>query len=141
MDPWAAPGVKSGASPASVRRAWRAAARSHHPDRGGDATAFKAAHAAWLVLRSGTATTPARGEAEVAEAEPRGWSHLRAVRRLVELDDVDVEALDDGTTGFYGAGAVVWCSDEGLEWEGFRLPWFMIDDSIMDDAAELLRVG
>jgi hypothetical protein len=141
MDPWAVLGVKPETSPASVRRAWRAAARRHHPDRGGDPGAFKGARAAWEILSSGSLTTPAAAQREAVQPEPQAWDRLRAVRRLIEVGDVDVETMDDGTTGFFGAGEVVWCSDEGLDWDGFVVRWSRLDDSIMESAAELLRCG
>ena len=35
-------GLRRDATPAQVRAAYRAAARTHHPDKGGDAEAFRA---------------------------------------------------------------------------------------------------
>jgi hypothetical protein len=43
-------GVSASATQAEVRAAYRAAARNHHPDAGGDASRMRALNVAWAVL-------------------------------------------------------------------------------------------
>jgi len=43
-------GVSASATQAEVRAAYRAAARDHHPDAGGDAAHMRALNVAWAVL-------------------------------------------------------------------------------------------
>jgi hypothetical protein len=43
-------GVPATATPAEVRAAYRAAARDHHPDAGGDPARMRAVNVAWAVL-------------------------------------------------------------------------------------------
>jgi hypothetical protein len=43
-------GVPASATPAEVRAAYRAAARDHHPDAGGDPARMRAVNVAWAVL-------------------------------------------------------------------------------------------
>ena len=47
-------GVAPDASAAEVRAAYRAKARDHHPDAGGDAARMRQLNAAWRVLRRPT---------------------------------------------------------------------------------------
>lgn len=49
-DPYAVLGVDPGAGPDELRRAWIAAARQHHPDRGGDPARMREVNEAWAVL-------------------------------------------------------------------------------------------
>jgi DnaJ-class molecular chaperone len=66
LDPWEVLGIPPGSDAATIRTAWRDAARTHHPDAGGDAEAFKRAQWAFTCLaesvggssRSGTAAAP-----------------------------------------------------------------------------------
>lgn len=50
-DLYAILGVKRGARPKTVERAWRKKAMEHHPDRGGDRKQFEQCSQAWEVLR------------------------------------------------------------------------------------------
>lgn len=50
MNPWETLGVSKGASQDEIKRAWRKKAFQFHPDRGGDAEAFKQALFAYEVL-------------------------------------------------------------------------------------------
>lgn len=50
-DLYAILGVKRGARPKTIERAWRKKAMLHHPDRGGDREEFERCSAAWEVLR------------------------------------------------------------------------------------------
>ena len=49
-DPYAVLGVDDAAAHDDIRRAWLAAARAHHPDRGGDPARMQAVNEAWAVL-------------------------------------------------------------------------------------------
>jgi len=62
------------------------------------------------------------------------------VRWLVDKVAVDVDTMEDGTTGFAGA-ELVWLSDEGVEWDEVVVMWKLVDDQIMADVVELLMVG
>ena len=134
MDPWTTLELSRGAPLSEARAAWRAAARRHHPDVGGDAAKFRAARAAWEAIRSTLATD----RPDRCAPAPEPWTHARAVRHLVELDDVEIESFDDGTTGIAGVGGVAWLSDEELEWDDVPVPWSVMDDRIMEDLIELL---
>jgi len=135
VDPWKTLGVAPHAPFEVVKSAWRAAARRSHPDRGGCAGRFKAVQAAWDSVQRTYRTGSGAGEASSVP-----WTHARAVRHFAQFD-VDLESFGDGTTGIAGAGGVAWLSDEGLEWDGFVVPWSVLDDGIMDDAVELLLGG
>ncbi len=50
MDPYALLGVPRDADADTLKAAWRQAARTHHPDRGGDPEAFVALSRAWEIL-------------------------------------------------------------------------------------------
>lgn len=50
-DPWSVLGVERGATPEQLKRAYRAAAFSAHPDRGGSGEKMKAINVAYDVLR------------------------------------------------------------------------------------------
>jgi molecular chaperone DnaJ len=50
-DPYAALGVPPSATRVAIRAAYRALARRHHPDRGGDASRMAALNAAWHILK------------------------------------------------------------------------------------------
>ena len=146
VDPWRVLGLGAGATPAEARAAWRAMARRHHPDRGGDTARFIAAQRAWLEVEeelSGGAGW--RGDigqqADWRRAAPpdqaQAWTHARAVRYLARKVEADIETMDDGTTGV-AAREIVWLSSEGIEWEGFVVPWEVVDDQIMADVVELI---
>lgn len=49
-DLYRALGLNPAATEAEIHRAWRSAAKDAHPDRGGDAAAFRTIHVAYLVL-------------------------------------------------------------------------------------------
>jgi hypothetical protein len=70
-DPYAVLGVERGASPAELRRAWRRAARRHHPDRGGDETAMQAVNDAWRALQDAPPRPSTAGDRPTAE--PVEW--------------------------------------------------------------------
>jgi hypothetical protein len=57
-DPYAVLGVRRGASPDEIRRAWVDLARRHHPDRGGDPATMQAINDAWAALRTGAPPAP-----------------------------------------------------------------------------------
>ena len=144
MDAWTTLGVARNAPDDALKAAWRAAARRHHPDLGGDAAAFVAAQEAWDTIKRSQPPPRSSGRAAGVErenAEPRPWNHLRAVEYLVEIDGLDVDTMEDGTTGFAGPGGVIWVSDADVEWEGYGVPWPAVDDKIMADVVELLLVG
>lgn len=82
------------------------------------------------------ASRPAPDQAEVAAP----WTYARAVRWLVDKVAVDIETMEDGSTGFAGA-EIVWLSDEGVEWDEGLVTWKQVDDQIMADAEELLVMG
>jgi hypothetical protein len=50
-DPWSVLGVARGASQDEIRRAYRAAARKHHPDVGGSTARMQEINRAWDSLR------------------------------------------------------------------------------------------
>eukprot|EP00478_Filoreta_tenera_P000398 GABV01000398.1.p1 GENE.GABV01000398.1~~GABV01000398.1.p1 ORF type:complete len:434 (-),score=186.93 GABV01000398.1:47-1348(-) len=50
FDPYECLGVAKDATQAQIKKAYRKAAISHHPDRGGDAEKFKEAQQAWEIL-------------------------------------------------------------------------------------------
>ncbi len=84
-------GVDADDPPETVRRAWRAALRDHHPDRGGDPLRFAAVVEAGAALglrsggRPGTAATT-RPAAATAPARSGGDPYRRF------LDDLDAAA-------------------------------------------------
>jgi DnaJ domain len=78
-------GVPASATQAEVRAAYRAAARDHHPDAGGDAGRMRALNVAWAVLgdpvrRAAYDRALARGDADApfvapdAARAPSAWS-------------------------------------------------------------------
>ena len=146
VDPWRVLGLGAGATPAEARAAWRAMARRHHPDRGGDRARFIAAHRAWREVQrefeggAGWRRDNGRQEDRRKAAPPdpaQPWSHVRAVRFLVNELEADIGTMDDGTTGLAGR-EIVWLSSEGIDWEGFVVPWEVVDNQIMADVVELL---
>lgn len=140
MDAWSKLGVNRDTSLPNAKAAWRAAARRHHPDRGGDAAAFMAAQEAWESIKQAQPPPPpSTGRAAAgAPVARRPWNHLRAVEHLVEIDGLDIDTMEDGTTGFSGPGGVIWASDADIEWDGYGVPWSLVDDVIMADVVELL---
>lgn len=149
MDPWQALGLAPGAGPAEARAAWRAAARRHHPDRGGDPARFITVQRAWLEVQdeleggAGWRRDIGHQEDRRRAAPPdqaQAWTHARAVRYLVRKTEADIETMDDGTTGV-AAREIVWLSGAGLEWDGFFVPWDSVDDEIMADLVDLLMFG
>jgi hypothetical protein len=69
-------GVPASATQAEVRAAYRAAARDHHPDAGGDAGRMRALNVAWAVLgdpvrRAAYDRALARGVDEASSAAPQ----------------------------------------------------------------------
>ena len=67
-------GLRRDATPAQVRAAYRAAARTHHPDKGGDARAFAAVRAAFETLGD-----PARRAAYDALAAEHAFRYIPGV--------------------------------------------------------------
>jgi hypothetical protein len=124
MDAWRELGVTPDTPLDDVRRAWRAAARETHPDRGGDPAVFNRKRTAWESLRGRASQEPS-----AAPEPPRSWDRARAINRAVDLD-LYVEVIDD-VTGATGRGAVAWFGDDGLEVEGWEVAWADVDDHVM----------
>ena len=61
MNPHDVLGVRPGAGPEEVRRAWRRKVLTTHPDRGGDERAFAAVTAAYRALTGEAPPRPAGG--------------------------------------------------------------------------------
>ena len=80
-------GVPSGAPAADVERAFRAAARIHHPDVGGDALAFRRVTEARAVLLVPRAPDPFARLAEVVEVVVRYHPAVLVVEALVRVVD------------------------------------------------------
>ena len=80
-------------------------------------------------------------ERHASGGESGAWSHARCVRQLAEVDGLEFDSFDDGTTGVAGAGGVAWISDEGIEWDGFVVEWWDVDDGIVADLVEVLVEG
>ena len=68
-------GIPTGASADEIRAAYRAAARTVHPDAGGSAAAMRSLNAAWNVLRD-----PVRRAAYDRSLSPSGHSHAGAAQ-------------------------------------------------------------
>jgi curved DNA-binding protein CbpA len=84
-DPYVVLGVDTAAAHDDIRRAWLAAARAHHPDRGGDSVRMQAVNEAWAVLGD-----PARRRAwdrEHGRKPPTGDREAEAP----EAADVDLD--------------------------------------------------
>lgn len=82
MTPHAVLGVAPGASPDEVRAAWRRRARATHPDRGGDAAAFRVVAAAYVQL--GQETEPPRHAVVVAHLGLGGLARRWIRRRFAQ---------------------------------------------------------
>lgn len=70
MNPHEVLGVRRGATPDELRRAWRRAARASHPDRGGDRRAFELVASAYVRLLEG------RPHGDVVVVHRLGARHL-----------------------------------------------------------------
>lgn len=57
-DAWQVLGVTPGCDIETARQAYRALAKEHHPDRGGDAQQFRLVREAWELIRTGRAPKP-----------------------------------------------------------------------------------
>ncbi|HYZ99140.1 MAG TPA: DnaJ domain-containing protein [Acidimicrobiales bacterium] len=92
-------GVRSTATQAEVRAAYRAAARDHHPDAGGDAGRMRALNVAWAVL--GDPTRRAAYDRALAggsvEDERVTWPAGRGFAGASPPADDDVWPLDPDT--------------------------------------------
>ncbi|QYG91446.1 hypothetical protein HC251_02670 [Iamia sp. SCSIO 61187] len=77
-------GVPSGAAPALVEKAFRRAARSRHPDVGGDAVAFRRATEARAVLLRPRPPDPL---ARAVEVIVRYHPAVRAIEALIRAID------------------------------------------------------
>ena len=139
MDPddveaaWTELGLPPNAPLDEARRAWRSAARSAHPDRGGDPAAFNRKRAAWATLRNRT------GCANVAPAavDPGPWTRARAINRAVELD-LQVEDMGDDTGVTADGTEVLWFTDDGVEIDGELYLWAELDDELMLSVSDLV---
>ena len=80
-------GVPPGAPTADVERAFRAAARVHHPDVGGDALAFRRVTEARAVLLAPRATDPFTRLADVVEVIVRYHPAVLVVEAVVRVVD------------------------------------------------------
>jgi hypothetical protein len=82
LDPWRTLGLRPGASPDEVARAWRRAAAASHPDAGGDPERFRQVLAARdrlaALARSGTGAPVL-----VVAAPSRTAMLLRPIRRRI----------------------------------------------------------
>lgn len=87
-------GVARSASPDEVRAAYRAAARDHHPDAGGDPHRMQAVNAAWRVLGDPVRraaydrSLDARVRGPAAETGSAGATPVDGVRPNVDLRDL-----------------------------------------------------
>lgn len=118
-DPWAILGVKRGASPEEIKRAWRKVARQHHPDLNpGDAEAaerFKRAQAAYELLSEGGG-----GLRETVDRPPRrgpdeDWIDICAWMGQAHFDRVLAEVLPRYVARHGVGPALVWALGEGAE--------------------------
>jgi len=80
-------GIPLGAPSMDVERAYRAAARVHHPDVGGDALAFRRVTEARAVLLAPRATDPFTRLADVVEVIVRYPPAVLVVEALVRVVD------------------------------------------------------
>eukprot|EP00793_Prasinoderma_coloniale_P003197 PRCOL_00005832-RA len=72
LGPWAALGVDVGASEEEVTRAFRALAREHHPDKGGDADRFVEIRAAYEELTERRAYWEGKGGGDGSQSDRGG---------------------------------------------------------------------
>lgn len=104
LDPYEVLGVKPEASADEIRSAWREAARTHHPDAGGDAETFKRAQWAFDAIASGAArargqrTTTEREETQTAERTKIAHDGEPGERIMVEVMVEHATAVFGGTT-------------------------------------------
>lgn len=102
-------GVSADADARAIRKAWRARARRHHPDRGGDTTTFLALQAAYQVLidqpeapppadRGVARGTPSR-HARTTAAPPASFAWDRRPPTDGEALDADAIAILIGVSG------------------------------------------
>ena len=82
-DPWQALGVRPGASPEEVARAFRRSAARHHPDAGGDPERFRELLAARDRLVA-TGSAPGPGTVRFVAGPSRAARLLRPLRRRID---------------------------------------------------------
>ena len=82
-DPWQALGVRPGASPEEVARAFRRSAARHHPDAGGDPERFREVLAARDRLLAMAGSAPA-GAVHFVRSPSRAARLLRPLRRRID---------------------------------------------------------
>lgn len=84
-DPWIVLGLRPGASPEAVARAWRTLAARHHPDAGGDPDLFRELVAARDRLTASATSSRWSQERVTVVARPtRAVRMLRPLRRRID---------------------------------------------------------
>ena len=74
---------------ALVKQRFRALARDHHPDRGGDPTTFQDLHTAYEVLRLALADAPERSSPDVARGRPSRTDDAQDTARRLDATALD----------------------------------------------------
>lgn len=100
LDPYEILGITPEAGETAVRSAWREAARTHHPDAGGDAETFKRSQWAFETIAGGTVRKgrkerPTR-QTENSECDPVTYDGDIGERIMVEVMVEHVEAVFGG---------------------------------------------
>lgn len=105
LDPYEVLGITSEASEDEIRSAWREAARTHHPDAGGDGEKFKRAQWAFDVIVSGAVrgggqrkTTEHPGDQKATEQRTIAYDGEPGERIMVEVMVEHATAVFGGTT-------------------------------------------
>lgn len=108
-------GLKYGASPEDIKKAFHRLAHIHHPDKGGDAEVFKKISAAYAELKNvsvyrskySQGFTPAQDSA-VSDIVQQAWDNLYAemARHNADVMRQQQEAMRQRMNGeWYGSGA------------------------------------